>query len=259
MVHTPNRDTEAHQPLVTHQKPLKLEEQTWPKVEQYLQKSRKIVWPMGSTEQHGPSGLLGIDFLSALKIAEAVSGMTQVMMAPVLPFGMAVHHMDFAGTITLSPATYLLVLTELFQSLFKHGFTEIFVINGHGGNIAPITSAFSQCKQKEETQILKLINWWIMPEVTAYEKQVFANENGFHATCGEISVTRYTHPEAYQNVNFERLPVTSDAPHWPMSSREFRAHYPAGNMGSQPVLSSAEHGERIFSLATTAIQKIVLP
>jgi creatinine amidohydrolase len=258
MVHSTNRDTMVNQSLQKSKKPLKLEEQTWPKVEHYLQKSKKLVWPVGSTEQHGPSGILGVDFLSALKLAEAVSAETQIMMAPVIPVGMAVHHMNFPGTITFSPATYLLVLTELFQSLFKHGFEEIFVINGHGGNIAPITSAFSQCKQKEEIQVLKLINWWILPEVTAYEKKVFGDENGFHATCGEISVTRFTHPEAYEDVNFERLPLTTEAPHWPMSPSEFRAHYPAGNMGSQPVLSSADHGEKIFTLATDAIRKMVL-
>lgn len=134
------------------QRALKLEEMTWPRVEQYLGSCKKIIWPVGSTEQHGPSGLLGIDFLSSLKIADAVSAQTQIVTAPVLPVGMAAHHMGFPGTLSLSPLTYIQMLTELFQSLLKHGFEKIYVINGHGGNIAPLTSAFCQCKQNQEPQ-----------------------------------------------------------------------------------------------------------
>ena len=34
---------------------------TWPEVETYLQKSPGIILPIGSTEQHGPTGLIGTD------------------------------------------------------------------------------------------------------------------------------------------------------------------------------------------------------
>ena len=34
---------------------MQLHLQTWPEVEAYLQKSRGIIMPIGSTEQHGPS------------------------------------------------------------------------------------------------------------------------------------------------------------------------------------------------------------
>ena len=35
--------------------------QTWPEVEAYLQHSRGVVIPLGSTEQHGPTGLIGTE------------------------------------------------------------------------------------------------------------------------------------------------------------------------------------------------------
>ncbi len=213
---------------------------------------------MGSTEQHGPSGLLGIDFLSSLKIADAVSAQTQIVTAPVLPVGMAAHHMGFPGTLSLSPLTYIQMLTELFQSLLKHGFEKIYVINGHGGNIAPLTSAFCQCKQNQEPQAFKLVNWWVLPEVVAYEKEVFADQNGMHATCGEISVTRYTHPEAYAGVAFEKLPARPAAPYWPLNPEELKKHFPEGNIGSQPILSSEVHGKELFTRACDAIRKIVI-
>jgi len=34
---------------------------SWPEVEAYLARSKAILIPIGSTEQHGPTGLLGTD------------------------------------------------------------------------------------------------------------------------------------------------------------------------------------------------------
>lgn len=237
---------------------MKLSEMTWPQVEAYLQNSKKIIIPVGSTEQHGPTGIIGIDYLSAWSIAEAVAEKTNTMMTPPLPFGMAVHHMHFPGTMTLSPATYVQVIKELIQSLRQHGFEDFTVINGHGGNIAPITTAFCELKQSQEEFKLRLINWWHLKEITDYEKVHFADKNGFHATCGEVSVTMFTHPHAYENIQpKDSYPETPSKYHWPMSPKEFRSHFPDGRMGSQPQLATSNHGEKIFQLAINAISQTI--
>jgi len=38
---------------------------TWPEVETYLESSTAVVVPIGSTEQHGPNGLIGTDAICA--------------------------------------------------------------------------------------------------------------------------------------------------------------------------------------------------
>src|SRR6201996_4857795 len=42
---------------------MQLQLSTWPQVEAYLARSKAILIPIGSTEQHGPNGLLGTDAL----------------------------------------------------------------------------------------------------------------------------------------------------------------------------------------------------
>lgn len=232
---------------------MNLQEKTWPQVEDYLRAKKHIVVPVGSTEQHGPTGLIGIDYLSAWEIAKAVGEKTKTLVAPPLCFGMAVHHMAFPGTITLSPLTYVQVVSEIIQSLGQHGFTKMIFINGHGGNIAPLTTAFCQAKQNNERYDLKLFNWWHLPEVTEYENQHFGKNNGFHATCGEISVTMYTHPEAYKDVPLMSFTPTPERPHWPMAPTEFREVFSDGRMGSDPALCSAEHGRVLFQRAVDSI------
>ena len=232
-----------------------LAEKTWPQIEKYLQTEKRIIFPVGSTEQHGPNGLIGIDYLSSEAIAHKASEETGVLVAPTLPFGMALHHMAFPGTMTLTPVTYIQAVTECLESLYQHGFRKVLVINGHGGNIAPLTSAFSQALQKTSGTSYKLVNWWTGPEVTSLEKELFGDKNGFHATCGEISVTRYTHPEAYEKVNFDPLPETVAKSAWPLSPMDFRKTFADGRMNSSPHLSSREAGEKIFVRAVEALKK----
>src|SRR5438128_1034809 len=51
---------------------MQLQLQTWPEVEAYLRTSRGIIMPIGSTEQHGPIGLIGAAAVCAGVIAEEV-------------------------------------------------------------------------------------------------------------------------------------------------------------------------------------------
>ncbi|AHI05849.1 creatininase [Bdellovibrio bacteriovorus W] len=234
---------------------MNLQEMSWPQVEAYLKEKQTIIVPVGSTEQHGPNGLIGIDYMAAWHIAQAAGLQSKILVAPPLCFGMAVHHMAFAGTMSLSPSTYVLVLTELIQGLMKHGFKRILFVNGHGGNIAPITTAFCQAQMDNERVDLQLINWWHLPEVREYEEKVFGDENGFHATCGEISVTMYTHPEAYAKMPSMDFQPTVAKHQWPMSPQLFRETFPDGRMGSNPSLSSSKHGEVLFNLAVNAISR----
>jgi creatinine amidohydrolase len=236
---------------------MNLQEKTWPQIEEYLKTNNHILIPVGSTEQHGPTGLIGIDYMTSWEIAQTVGKKTNILVAPPLCFGMAVHHMAFPGTITLSPITFIQVVTEIIQSLAKHGFKKFTFINGHGGNTAPLTTAFCQAKQGNEDYDIKLVNWWLLPEVVEHEKKCFGNENGFHATCGEISVSMHITPEAYKNIPKMQFSPTPEKPYWPMAPKEFRKIFEDGRMGSNPALSTKEHGEVLFNLAVNSIcQKV---
>jgi len=117
---------------------------TWLEVESYLEQSQGIIIPIGSTEQHGPTGLIGTDALCAEAIAKGVGKQVGAMVAPTLNVGMALHHTAFPGTISLRPSTLIQVILDYVTCLARAGFRQFFFINGHGGNIATLKAAFAE-------------------------------------------------------------------------------------------------------------------
>ena len=67
--------------------------------------------------------------------------MEKLLIAPVIPFGVATHHINFPGTIDLGLETMIKVMGAVFESLYRHGARRFAVINGHGGNDPAIEKA----------------------------------------------------------------------------------------------------------------------
>jgi creatinine amidohydrolase len=67
---------------------------TWREIEAFLTRSRTIVVPIGSNEQHGPTGLLGTDWMCPQIIAEEAQKDADILIAPTFNIGMAQHHRE---------------------------------------------------------------------------------------------------------------------------------------------------------------------
>ena len=241
-------------------KAIRLDLQTWPEVADYLKHCKGIILPIGSTEQHGPTGAIGTDALTAEAVALEVGCRTGVLVAPTQAFGMAEHHLAFPGTMSLQPATLLALLHDLVLSLAGHGFERIFVINGHGGNIATAKAAFMQAYATAETRKLpiasrfqcKIANWFMASQVFSYARELYGDLEGQHATPSEIALT--LHLESI--LLSKQRPLPKPAPVGPIHGpKDFRSRYPDGRMGSDPFLARAEHGELFLEKAATALSE----
>ena len=232
---------------------------SWPEIEAYLTKSKAIVIPIGSTEQHGPNGLLGTDALCPEIIARRAGDEVGILVGPTFNVGIAQHHMGFPGTITLRPTTMIASMLDWAQSLARHGFERIYWLNGHGGNIATINAAFSEIYHGKTFGTeganhpplhCTLRNWWELSGVMDLCKQLFPVGEGSHATPSEVSITYFAYPEAIKHVAMS----PKIAPTGPIyDAADYRRRFADGRIGSDPSQANVEAGERLVAAAVKGV------
>ena len=108
---------------------------TQPEIAAQFKKNPLVILPRGSVEQHGPHLPTGTDIFAANVIAHAVAERMDGLVLPGGPLGVTPMHMPFEGTITLTPDTYMRVVTETCVSTAKHGAKYLLILNWHEGNI----------------------------------------------------------------------------------------------------------------------------
>jgi creatinine amidohydrolase len=235
---------------------MQLHLQTWPEVEAYLRTSRGIILPIGSTEQHGPTGLLGTDAICAEVVARGVGDRTGALVAPTIAIGMAQHHLGFPGSMTLRPQTLIGVLCDTVLSLARHGFARFYFLNGHGGNIATVSAAFSEIYAARSlgTQRAplkcRLRNWWQGEAVRTLAKQLYGEAEGSHATPSEVAVTQFAYPQAIKSAPLDP-PIAATGGF--TDAEDYRRNFPDGRIGSNPGLATPEGGARLYEAAVASV------
>jgi creatinine amidohydrolase len=235
---------------------MRLQFSTWVEAETYLTASKAVVIPVGSTEQHGPTGLIGTDSLCPEAIAGTAGDEAGFLVAPTFNFGMAQHHMHFPGTITLRPTTMIAAIRDLSESLIHHGFRRLYFLNGHGGNIASLNAAFAEIYHDKTfgagrpTVYCMMRSWWELPGVAEVCRALFPVGEGSPATPSEISVTRFLFPDAAKKAPLSP-PVAHSGPIH--DAEDFKRRFPDGRIGSDPSRAGAEAGEQIFAAAVAGL------
>ncbi len=209
---------------------MQLQLATWPEVEAYLETSRGIIVPIGSTEQHGPTGLIGTDALTAEFIGRRLGEEIGVLVAPTISVGMAQHHMDFTGSITFRPSTLIMVVRDIVVSLARHRFDHFFFVNGHGGNIAPVSAAFSE----------------IHAELAEAAAMRGAGANKMPAEVFCSLANWYAYPEQQRDAPLGDI-APAERPF--QGATDYRRLYPDGRIGADPSLSTPEDGEKLVAAA----------
>lgn len=234
---------------------LLLEELGWPDVEQYLRCEDRLIFVVGSTEQHGRHMSFASDVWQPWAIACQLSERTGVVVAPPLNYGMSLHHLGFPGSLSLRPDTLSSVVVDLLESAYAHGFRRILMLNGHGGNTAAIQVALAEALNELNGLEVRLGNWWQEPEVKAVLDAAFPGQPGGHADAGETSMVLAVRPDV---VRLERAEHSPDAPRPGFLTRQvFLEHFPHGVIGSDPRQASAEVGERALAAAVDVYESLL--
>src|SRR5213078_101936 len=144
---------------------MRISEMNWMMVEEYLKRDDRCLFPLGSTEQHAYLSL-GVDTILAERLATEVAEQAGVPVFPVLAYGITPCFRAVPGTITLRVQTYMSIVRDILDAMSEHGFKQILIVNGHGGN-TPAQGLVGEWIADHPDVRIKFHNWWKAPKVWA--------------------------------------------------------------------------------------------
>jgi creatinine amidohydrolase len=229
---------------------LELDKLSWPQVQAEIEGGRDtVVMALGATEQHGRHMALATDALIGDHLGRAVAERLGALLAPTLRVGCSEHHIGFAGTLSLSQASFHAVVCDLVRALLAGGFERVVLLPTHGGNFGPLAVALEQLTQEERAHVVAFTDLTVLLQIAALGEREFGvplGDGGLHAGEWETSMMLAIHPEL---VDMERAEAgyTGDM-------EQAIAGMFAGGVASisrngaigDPRAASADHGSRYW-------------
>lgn len=243
-------------------------EMSWRGVEAAIERGAAAIFPMGSTEEHGPHAPTG-DFMATREIAARVAQQTGDVVLPCLPFGYSEYFRNYPGTVTLQHDTMFRVVEDVVNGLIDHGFEHIVLFNGHKGN-EPILIHLLRKIRREQNLLIPSVAPLGFGITSEFRKELYGDAKVGHGGEPMGSRMMYLFPDT---VELDR------AEDW--GSREFLGRPPAGLSGldfegstvnlavnmeditppsgslSDPSIATAERGRRLVERSVESLVRFM--
>lgn len=165
------------------------------------------ILPVAAMEQHGPHLPTMVDFRLCTEVAKrgaelAAARGTQALVLPPVWSGMSDHHIPFGGTASLSFDAFRAVILGIARSIHASGFSRLFVLNGHGGNVSALpiilqeAAAISGLRAAGGT-------YWFLAETEI--RAVLEDQPGVRHACeAETSMMMVLEPDLIRRENLSK-------------------------------------------------------
>ena len=207
------------------------------------------VLPWGATEAHNYHLPYGTDILEAEAIAEAAARQARekganVIVLPVIPFGVNTGQHDIRLDINLNPSTQMKILEDVVESLRRHQISKLIILNSHGGN---------DFRQMLRELGLKFPEMWLF-QANFYQiplKEKIFEEPDDHAGEMETSLMLYLYPEWVLPLEeagdgaSKKISIRALQQKWGWTEREWSKVTRDTGVGN-PKKATREKGERYF-------------
>ncbi len=138
---------------------LKTREMTWIEFDKRRKETQLVILPLGATEVYGPHLPMGADTIVAERVAELLAQRVNAVVGPTIEVGDSFFLDSFPGTLSVQPEHLRLYVEDICRSFIGLGFRRFFFLNGHLGNVAPVTQ-LSLALQREPGVKCAQIDWW---------------------------------------------------------------------------------------------------
>ena len=239
---------------------MQLADLTWTKI-QSLSRETPVVFPIAALEQHGGHLPLFTDSLLCGEIARRAAEKVgdRALFAPLFWLGNSDHHLDFSGTLSAPPRTYLDLLSGLMDNFIRHGFTRLMFLNGHGGNDVPGRQVVFEVRQRHRHRndlLLLMATYWQLGSSPCAANAGFQQPQMGHACEWETSMVLRLAPHLVGPLHLiEDVPPGNGFEPamrgWITQDRSVPGH-----LGS-PRAATAEKGEALFQVFTDDVVAMI--
>jgi creatinine amidohydrolase len=240
----------------------------WPDIDATAAARWIAVLPLAATEQHGPHLPLATDVMIAeaylARVHELLPAELPVTFLPLQPVGISTEHINFPGTLTLSPTTALEQWMALGESVARAGVNKLVMITSHGGNSAAM-SLVAQELRAHHGLLVVTTSWsrFGVPPGLFPDQEL---RHGIHGGAVETSImlARFAgHVRNETIADFRSLSIDMEARYrWLSTQRpapfawQAQDLHPGGAVGDA-TLATAEKGEQLIEHGARAFCELL--
>ncbi|MBI5055498.1 MAG: creatininase family protein [Nitrospirae bacterium] len=229
-----------------------LENITMAEFKKYLKKTKTMIFPFGTVEEHGNHLPLNTDTLIVYEALKRVVQKRKVFLAPPIYYGVCTSTSQHPGTISITPETLRRLTCDIVRDAYKKGLRNFYLVTGHGGGLHSYA-----LKEAAETLIeeLKGMKIAVLCPYDVLRKELSAiaeTPNDSHAGEIETSLVLYLAPELVKGSSKEEYPKLPG----PFIVKD-KLKYWRGGVWGNPAKASRAKGEQVIQLIVDRVIEII--
>jgi creatinine amidohydrolase len=225
----------------------KVADLTWDVVAKRLAEGASALLPIGAgAKQHGLHMSMATDQVFAEYFAGVVAERIDALIWPTLTYGAYPAFVAYAGSASLSDATFQSAVTEIADALLGFGAQRVLILDTGISTLAPVEAAIIATSDPSRIRHLKV---FAGPRFVQTAKALQQQPFGSHADEIETSLMLAIAPGLVDMTRAQASPVSPGGPsRGPLSPSDPNSpnYSPSGSFGD-PTLASAEKGKTILA------------
>jgi creatinine amidohydrolase len=229
-----------------------LEEITMADFKRAIRKTKTVIVPYGTVEEHGRHLPLSTDTIIMTEVAKNVAERVDVFVAPPVHYGVCTSTGHHPGTIGITPDTVRAITLDIVRDGYRKGLRRFILISGHAGglHIGAMREAGERLiEELEGAQIGALSIYDLVWNEIA---EIAETRNDSHAGEMETSLILHLAGRLVKGRSKEEYPKLPK----PFLAREKVKCWPGGVWGN-PSAASKEKGERLFTIMVEKVVELV--
>ena len=220
-----------------------VEHMRWDDVARRIAAGAAAILPIGAgAKQHGLHLPLDTDRIQAEFLASRLAERIDALIWPTLTYGHYPAFVDYAGSISLSAATFENVVSEIASEILRHGCAALFVLDTGVSTRAPVERALARVENALHLKIHE------GPRYRRAAAALAKQGHGSHADELETSLMLAIAPEIVEMPRAEASPSIAQAvPGRLTPTDKTSPNYSRSGSFGDPTLATLEKGEALLA------------